>query len=64
MDDCGTHEGVEVTELKVGEELVESLEDRIFGRVLSDDVISYQSACPGWPCSKGSFTKFPVKSPL
>ena len=39
MDDCGTHEGVEVTELKVGEELVESLEDRIFGRVLSDDVI-------------------------
>lgn len=39
MEDCGTHEGVEVSELKNGEELVESLEDRILGRVLSDDVI-------------------------
>ncbi len=39
MDDCGTHEGIEVTEIKNGEELVESLEDRILGRVLSDDVI-------------------------
>lgn len=39
MDDCGTHEGIEVTEIKNGDELIESLEDRILGRVLSDDVI-------------------------
>lgn len=39
MHDCGTHEGVEVTEIKDGEELIESLEDRILGRVLSDDII-------------------------
>ena len=38
-EDCGTHEGIEVTEIKNGEELVESLEDRILGRILSDDVI-------------------------
>ncbi len=36
--DCGTHEGIEVTEIHDGATLVESLEDRILGRVLSDDV--------------------------
>lgn len=39
IEDCGTHEGIEVTEIKNGEELIESLEDRILGRVLSDDII-------------------------
>ncbi len=38
MQDCGTHEGVEVTEIKNGEVVVEKLEDRIVGRVLSDNV--------------------------
>ena len=37
--DCGSHEGVEITEISVGNELIEPLEDRIFGRVLSEDVI-------------------------
>ncbi|MDD3466893.1 MAG: DNA-directed RNA polymerase subunit beta/beta', partial [Campylobacterales bacterium] len=39
IDDCGTHEGVEVSAITVGGELIESLEDRIAGRVLAEDVI-------------------------
>ena len=39
MDDCGTHDGVEITDIKVGNELVEELEERINGRVLAEDVI-------------------------
>lgn len=39
MSDCGTHEGIEISEITVNGELVETLEDRITGRVLSDDVI-------------------------
>ncbi len=38
-DDCGTHEGIEVTEINVNGELVESLEERILGRVLSENII-------------------------
>jgi len=39
MDDCGTHEGVEVTDITIGSEMIEPLEDRVHGRVLADDVI-------------------------
>ncbi|BAF69383.1 DNA-directed RNA polymerase subunit beta' [Nitratiruptor sp. SB155-2] len=39
MDDCGTHEGVEITDISVGNELIEPLEDRIFGRVLAQDIM-------------------------
>ncbi|WP_311337222.1 DNA-directed RNA polymerase subunit beta' [Campylobacter ureolyticus] len=39
MHDCGTHEGIEITEITANGALIESLEDRIIGRVLSDDVI-------------------------
>lgn len=39
VDDCGTHEGVEITDITVGSELIESLEERINGRVLAEDVI-------------------------
>jgi len=39
MRDCGTHEGVEITEITENGELIESLEERILGRVLADDVI-------------------------
>ncbi len=39
MHDCGTHEGVEITEITENGELIESLEERILGRVLADDVI-------------------------
>ncbi|MDE7447520.1 MAG: DNA-directed RNA polymerase subunit beta/beta', partial [Helicobacter sp.] len=39
MPDCGTHEGVEITDISVGRELIEPLEERIFGRVAAADVI-------------------------
>ena len=39
IHDCGTHEGVEITEITDNGELIESLEERILGRVLADDVI-------------------------
>jgi DNA-directed RNA polymerase subunit beta' len=37
--DCGTHEGIEITDISIGNEMIEPLEDRIFGRVLAEDVI-------------------------
>jgi DNA-directed RNA polymerase beta' subunit len=37
--DCGTHEGLEIQSIVVGNEVIESLEDRIVGRVLIKDVI-------------------------
>jgi len=37
--DCGTHEGIEITDVTVGNEMIEPLGDRIFGRVLADDAI-------------------------
>ena len=39
IDDCGTHEGVEITDITIGSEMIESLEERVHGRVLADDVI-------------------------
>ncbi|MEA3492660.1 MAG: DNA-directed RNA polymerase subunit beta' [Campylobacterota bacterium] len=39
MDDCGTHEGVEVSDIIVGNEMIEPLSDRIYGRVIAEDVI-------------------------
>ena len=39
MEDCGTHEGVEISDITVGNELIEPLEERIVGRVLAEDVI-------------------------
>ena len=39
MDDCGTHEGVEVSDIVVGNEMIEPLSDRIYGRVIAEDVI-------------------------
>ncbi len=39
MEDCGTHEGVEVSEISIGNELIEPLSDRVYGRVLAEDVI-------------------------
>lgn len=39
MHDCGTHEGVEITDITENGELIESLEERVLGRVLADDVI-------------------------
>ncbi|WP_104686651.1 DNA-directed RNA polymerase subunit beta/beta' [Helicobacter felis] len=39
QEDCGTHEGIEITDITVGSELIEPLEERIFGRVLVEDII-------------------------
>jgi len=39
MHDCGTHEGVEITDITANGDLIESLEERALGRVLAEDVI-------------------------
>jgi DNA-directed RNA polymerase subunit beta' len=39
VHDCGTILGIEMTDLKEGEEIIEPLEDRITGRVSAEDVI-------------------------
>ncbi len=39
MHDCGSHEGVDVVDIFVGNELIEPLSDRIYGRVVAKDVI-------------------------
>ncbi|MCH5322455.1 MAG: DNA-directed RNA polymerase subunit beta/beta' [Helicobacter sp.] len=39
MDDCGTNEGIEITDITVGSELIEPLEERIFGRVIAENII-------------------------
>ena len=39
MEDCGTHEGVEVADIIVGNEMIEPLSDRIYGRVAAEDII-------------------------
>ncbi len=38
-DDCGTHEGIEITDITANGELVESIEERIVGRVLAENII-------------------------
>ncbi len=39
MEDCGTHEGIEVSDIVIGNEMIEPLTDRIYGRVVAEDVI-------------------------
>ncbi len=39
MHDCGTHEGVDVSDIYVGNELIEPLSDRVYGRVIAQDII-------------------------
>ncbi|MBL0686269.1 MAG: DNA-directed RNA polymerase subunit beta' [Sulfurospirillum sp.] len=39
MEDCGTHEGVEISEIVHSGDLIESLDERANGRVLAEDVI-------------------------
>ncbi len=38
-EDCGTHEGIEITDISIGNELIEPLADRVEGRVLAEDAI-------------------------
>jgi DNA-directed RNA polymerase subunit beta' len=39
IEDCGTHEGIEITDITSGNELIEALEERITGRVIAEDII-------------------------
>jgi len=39
IEDCGTHEGIEISDISSGNELIESLEERITGRVIAEDII-------------------------
>jgi DNA-directed RNA polymerase subunit beta' len=38
--DCGTHDGLTMTVLQKGEQLIESLEDRLLGRITAEDLPS------------------------
>jgi len=39
MENCHTHEGIEISDISSGNELIESLEERITGRVIVKDII-------------------------
>lgn len=39
LEDCGTHEGIEIADIVDGNELVEGLEERITGRVIAADIV-------------------------
>jgi DNA-directed RNA polymerase beta' subunit len=39
VDDCGTHEGSEISDITASGELIETLEERITGRVIAEDII-------------------------
>ncbi|BFU78214.1 DNA-directed RNA polymerase subunit beta' [Arcobacter sp. 15-2] len=39
LEDCGTHEGIEITDIVDGNELIEALEERITGRVIAADIV-------------------------
>jgi len=39
LEDCGTHEGIEISDIVDGNELIESLEERITGRVIAADIV-------------------------
>ena len=39
LEDCGTHEGIEITDIIDGNELIEGLEERITGRVIAADIV-------------------------
>ncbi len=39
LEDCGTHEGIEISDIIDGNELIEGLEERITGRVIATDIV-------------------------
>ncbi len=42
-DDCGTHEGLEVFDIKEGKQLIEDLHERLQGRYLVDDFVDEET---------------------
>ena len=41
--DCGTHEGIDVYDIKDGKEMIEPLSERLIGRYLADDFVDPQT---------------------
>ncbi|RLA83844.1 MAG: DNA-directed RNA polymerase subunit beta', partial [Epsilonproteobacteria bacterium] len=39
LEDCGTHEGIEISDIVDGNELIETLEERITGRVIAANIV-------------------------
>ncbi len=39
IEDCGTHEGIEISDIIDGNELIEGLEERITGRVIANNIM-------------------------
>ena len=39
LEDCGTHEGIEISDIVDGNELIEALEERITGRVIAANIV-------------------------
>ncbi len=39
IEDCGTHEGIEISDIVDGNELIEGLEERITGRVIANNIM-------------------------
>ena len=39
VEDCGTHEGISITDITSGNDLIEALEERITGRVIAEDIM-------------------------
>ncbi len=39
VEDCGTHEGIEISDIVDGNELIEGLEERITGRVIANNIM-------------------------
>ncbi len=44
QEDCGTHEGIEVYDIKEGNGLIEGLAERLIGRYLADDFLDASGA--------------------
>ncbi len=45
--DCNTIMGIDISDLKEGDKVLESFEDRIYGRVLSEDVVDFSENSEG-----------------
>ena len=43
--DCGTHEGIEVYDIKDGKEMIEPLTERLVGRYLAEDFCDPETRC-------------------
>ena len=56
-DDCGTHDGSLMRAIVEGGEVIESLRDRILGRVAAEDVLHPETACGAGQGRRRCWTK-------